>query len=477
MHSEWRRGGFGVAAYLLLAVAVAGCGSGNNDFIAADGDAAGETPGRDAAGDDGAATPDGTADTAADPPEETAPRPPDADDDGLPDDDERARGTDPYDDDSDDDGFGDGVEVLAGTNPLDPASFIPPTDYYVVLPYEDPAQLRELDFTARLGRGDIFFLVDTTGSMMPSIRNVRTSLATLIVPAVRDAIADVVMGVGDYRDFPDGVYGDIGDWTFALRRAMTTDVAAVQAALDALTAGGGADTAEAMLEGLWAAVAGDCGASAFGAACFRTGSHPIVVVVTDAPTHNGPGGENDYDGSVTARSWAETVAALNARAVKTVGAAVKTLGFAASRVDLEALARATSSFSADGATTVYVAPGGSVSEAVVSGIVDLVAAERQDVTSRTIDDPADAVDATLFIKAVWPLRATRATSFDATTFYGVAGGTTITFGITFQNDFQREKDHVQIFRAEIEVHDLPGMTPLDVRNVYIVVPAEGGIFI
>lgn len=413
------------------------------------------------------------------------PRALDSDADGLPDDDERARGTDPNNPDSDGDGVNDGVEVLAGTDPLDRNSTIPPTDFYVVLPYEDPAENRELDFTARLGRGDIFFLVDTTGSMGTAISNVRSSLSTMIVPAVSAAIADVVMGVGDFRDFPVAPYGDPGDWPFLVRQAMTPDVGAVQSALNALSAGGGNDVPESTVEGLYRSVSDGTCADGFGQACFRNGSHPIIVVVTDADMHNGPSGANAYSG-VSARTWSEMVSALTAQDVKVVGAAVDPFSGGlpfplpnAARPHLEELARATGSRSSSGALTVYNAPGGSVSTAVVDGIADLVGATNQDVTSRTLDDPSDpeGVDATRFIKAVRPLRATRATRFDTTTFYGVAGGTTVTFQVTFQNDFLPERTHVQIFRAYIEVTDVASGTPLDRRNVYIVVPAVGGVLI
>jgi len=313
---------------------------------------------------------------------------------------------------------------------------------------------------------------------------VRESLASVIVPAIDAAIADSVMGVGDFRDFPVDPYGGTADWTFVLRQPMTEDVAAVQSALDGLRAAGGADPPEALLEGLYSSVTGDCGGGSFGAACFRPESHPIIVVATDAPVHNGSteGAEIPYDPSlVTARSWDETVAALNAVSVKIVGAAVRIQSPIpippASRADLEELARATDSRSAGGALTVYNCPGGEVSDVVVNGILDLVGATTQDVTSRTLDDPSDEVDATRFIKSVRPVRATRATRFDETTFYGVAGGTTITFEIAFQNDFLPQQMYVQIFRAQIEVHDVPGGTRLDVRNVYIVVPAIGGVLI
>jgi hypothetical protein len=403
----------------------------------------------------------------------------------LPDADETARGTSPSDEDTDDDGVTDGVEVLAGTDPTSAASTIPSTDFYVVLPFEGPEENRELEFRARLGKGDVFFLVDTTGSMGLAIGNVRTSLATTIVPAVRDAIADVRMGVGDFRDFPVSPFGDSGDWPYVLRQSMTDDVGAVQTALNGLAAGGGADGPESMLEGLHGAAAGGSCPDGFGSACFRNDSHPIIVVVTDTSTHNNPSGDANYDGTVSARSWAETVSALNAHDVNIVGAAVNTappIPFPIpipnyARRDLEAMANATASRAVDGTLTVYDAAGGSVSTAVVDGIVDLVGATTQDVTSRKIDDPSDSVDATLFIKAVRPLRATRATRFDDTTFYGVAGGTAVTFQVTFQNDFLPEQAYVQIFQAEIEVIDLPGMTALDTRNVYIVVPAIGGTLI
>jgi len=392
---------------------------------------------------------------------------PDADGDGIPDADEAALGTDPNNADTDGDGLGDGVELLAETDPLDPTSAIPETDFYVVLPYLEAPQLRELDFTARLGKGDIFFLIDTTGSMGGSINNVRSTLSSVIVPAIDGSIADAQMGVAEFQDFPTSPYGSGGNLPFRLRQAVTSSVPAVQAALAPLRAVGGADGPESMTEGVYETAAGGClGGAGRGAACFRPDAQSIVVVVTDAPTHNGPGGAYTY--SFGARSYTDSVTALNAIGAKVLGVAVNY------RDHLVALANDTGSRRADGSPAVYAAPGGTVDRAVVDGIIDLVGGVPQDVSRRTIDDPSDDVDATGFIKAVRPARATRMVTMDDTTFFGVPGGTTVTFEVTFQNDFLEHGDTVRIFRAEIEVHDLPGMTALDTRNVYIVVPRRDG---
>lgn len=409
--------------------------------------------------------------------------PADGDNDGIPDGNEAMFGTDPTNPDTDGDGVNDGVEVLAGTDPTSAASTIPPTDFYVVLPYMDPEQHRPLDFTARLGRADIYFLVDTTGSMGLAIRNVRDSLSGTIVPAITSAIADAVMGVGDYRDYADPamdptLYGDPGDWTFQNRQSMTADVPSVQSALGALAPGGGGDEPESAVEGLYQAVAGSCAdGSGFGAACFRSMSHPIIVLVTDAHFHNGPDATYDYPGSFGLRTWSETIAALNAQNVRIVGAAVPLVGFGiyTSQGNLNSLAMATMSRAADGSTTVYRAMGGNVSTSAVNGIVDLVGAATQDVSARSLDDTSDAVDATQFITAITPSHASRAiTSMDATTFYGVPGGTTVTFDVTFVNTTQPATSRVQIYKAYIEVFDVASSTALDRRNVYIVIPAMGG---
>jgi hypothetical protein len=415
----------------------------------------------------------------------------DPDHDGLDNATERMLGTNPNEADSDGDGYPDGVEELAHTDPLDPNSHPPATDFYVVLPYGDPTLHRHLDFTARLGRADVYFLVDTTLSMHVPLDDVRTSLSNVIVPAIQSAIADARMGVGDFRDFPDGVHGSAAgtdpDYPYTNRQSMTTDVAMVQSALNALMIGDGIDLPEATTEALYRTVTGTCAdaSGGFGAPCFRTASHPIIVLVTDAPFHDGSDPANDYSASPPvppdAHSWMAMLAALNAQHVQTVGVAIGTRVTVIdteydSQPDENALAMATASRAESGSTTVYRCDGGQVSGAVVNGIVDLIGAATQDVSARTVDDPSDSVDATRFIGAITPVSSNRSIDhMDTTTFYGVPGGATVTFDVAFQNAFQMSQPHVQLFHAYIEVFDVASGTTVDRRNVYVVVPDSLGL--
>jgi len=300
-----------------------------------------------------------------------------------------------------------------------------------------------------------------------------------------------VMGVGDFRDFPDGVHGNPSgghpDYPYLNDQSMTADASLVQAALNALTIGDGVDTPESSTEALYRSVTGTCGdgSGGYGEACFRTASHAIIVHVTDAPFHNGPDPTNDYSRSPPvppdAHGWTETLAALTAHDIRVAGAAISSgppippLETYDSQADLTALAMATSSRGASGSVTVYQCEGGQVSTAIVDGIVDLVGSVSQDVSSRTADDPSDGLDATRFIRTITPVASSRSIDhMDATTFYGVPGGATLTFDVTFVNDFQPHQAHVQLFRAYIDVIDVATGAALDRRNVYIVVPSLDG---
>jgi hypothetical protein len=134
---------------------------------------------------------------------------------------------------------------------------------------------------------DIFFLVDTTGSMEPVLQNVSAGFSG-IVSALSGVASNVAFGVGEYKDanaIDPFIYHEAVD--------LTTNTASVQSALSALEAIGGGDNPEANLFGLQHAGTDTS---------WRTDSLRFVVWVGDAPGHDPVAGVTE----------AGAIAALNA---------------------------------------------------------------------------------------------------------------------------------------------------------------------
>lgn len=446
----------------------------------------------------------------------------DSDNDGLGDAEERTLGTDPYDRDSDDDGVTDLGEVRGtGTDPRDATDTIDPDDFFVVLPYEGERAARTLRFTTDIQKADVYFLIDTTGSMGAPIENVRSSLAR-IAAELETRVRDAQLGVGQFEDFPFeytcpredplcmrmpgvGSYGSESDEVYANRQDITDDVTALQRALDALELGDGRDNPESQVEALYQVATGEGGAWTFlslsyslapkvcapvpdevglrrGHPCFRPGALPIVVLVSDVRFHNDPTGMDAYNTiSPAPHTFMDAVDALNGIGARTVGVAVNGGG----RDDQEALARATGSTDEAGLPLVFDAAAGEVTDAIVEGIDKLVSQTPQDVTTTTANvagNPED-FDATRFIKAVMPAEGYTAggiagagpdsyASRDDTSFYGVVPGALVEFAVDFYNDVRPPPSTALIFRAQIIVLG-NGVARLDARQVFIVVPPEG----
>ena len=197
-------------------------------------------------------------------------------------------------------------------------------DFFFVLPYEDPAgpQDKPLTFSTEVQSLDVFFNVDTTGSMSPPIHNLQSSLVS-IIGAIQGQVADTQFGVGSFEDFPISGYGNspcyesgVADQPFTLLQEITNSAASAQAAVNALTtyAGGppigcGADTPESNVEALYQIATGDglnspaptsvpANADGVGGVAFRDGVLPVIVPITDAVTHQGNGCGQNYGGSV-----------------------------------------------------------------------------------------------------------------------------------------------------------------------------------
>jgi hypothetical protein len=100
-----------------------------------------------------------------------------------------------------------------------------------------------------------------------------------------------------------------------------------------------------------------------------------------------------------------------------------------------------------------------------------------------VDNP-DAFDATAFLRSIVPVEGYRDgvpgpdpgvsyRSKDTTHFREVIPGTLVDFEIELANDVREPGDTAEIFRARILVIGNDVAT-LEVRQVYIVVPPEGG---
>lgn len=266
----------------------------------------------------------------------------DADGDGLPDDKEAACGQ--FETDGDADGYLDLVEVSTGSDPCDDSDT--PLDhgveFYFVLPYKGPEQNSKLRFVPRVQRADVFFNVDTTGSMGGVITSLRAGLSG-IMTTTRARVSDSAFGVASFEDFPLSPYGGLDDVPFDLLSGITTDATTAQTAANALTLGGGNDGPEGGYEALFQAAAGTgvmgtggnfgpfTAVGRIGGAQFRVGSLPIVVHATDAEAHDlvDTAGNPAYPAAYNAHGRTAALAALEkvgARVITVQNGSLSTAG-------------------------------------------------------------------------------------------------------------------------------------------------------
>lgn len=139
---------------------------------------------------------------------------------------------------------------------------------------------------------DVFFLVDVSDSMNPTIAGLREGMNEIVEELGRSKI-DVQFGVGSYKDYPIPGFGDpvAGDYPYRLDRAIGPADASFTAALETLTSSGGGDLPESQLTGVYQAAtgAGDPGFVEPGqGAGFRPNALPVIVHMTDAAFNNSP---------------------------------------------------------------------------------------------------------------------------------------------------------------------------------------------
>jgi hypothetical protein len=421
-------------------------------------------------------------------------------------------GTDPNDPDTDDDGYSDLVEWAAGTDPLDPGSN-PKAEgnFYFLVPWGVAPEPTDdtMVFQTNVQMADVFFAVDTTGSMGGEISSFKSALSATIIPEISAIIPFAWFGVGFFDDYPVGTYGVAGtDSIFGLLQEMTEDVSDVQTAANELTAHSGSDWAEGDVPALWAVATGgslgsyleaqtECAAGYVGYPCFRPGAIPIIVLVTDAPFHNGPSGYAPYGSDVVPEppTYSDAVSALESIHAEVLPMYSGTAGDLG-QTHCEDVALDTGA-AVDGEPLVFPvnADGTGLDTSVVDAVNELATAVPFDISTRGRDDESDSVDATVFIDRIVPNTAggvedpedptviclggleTADEDEDsfADTFVDVIPGTPVCFDlIPAQNDTVPPVSMPSIYRAYL---DLIGddITVLDTREVYFLVPPSAPI--
>jgi hypothetical protein len=187
-----------------------------------------------------------------------------------------------------------------------------------------------VELTPVIRSAGVYFLVDVTASMGDEIDQLRMGLADDLIPGLHAAIPEIEIAIGAFGDFPEPQYGDTGDVVLEVFERMTTRQSEATAAANMLMLGNGLDRPESMTEAVYLSITGEglgtyvapasCPTGRFGHPCFREGQVPVLVLITDAPTHNGPGGSEPYTGiTPTPHTFEEALTALANVEARTIG--------------------------------------------------------------------------------------------------------------------------------------------------------------
>lgn len=387
-----------------------------------------------------------------------------------------------------------------------PEPVLPAVDLELVLPYQGPGATVTLEVGAALGRLDVAFSVDTTGSFAGEIDALQSALDARILPALEARVRDVGVGVARFEDFPVAPFGaPPGDRPFRVEAAVSTDRARARAGVAALSAlGNGGDLPESGAEALYQLATGEgfvhdgeilvpafAGAGEGGIG-FRPGSLRVVVHVTDAPTHE----PWEYGVEIAGtHSSADALAALGDVGARVIGVASSELA----RPDLEGWAIGTGAVTAPvgGRCATGLGGGARSPTAGVCPLVFDIAADGTGLSDAIVDAMTDLLDGISwseahgeaigddlrFVRAIEaesatpppggtdPAREDRIAVGDGVldTFLDVRAGTTLRFVAHLANDSVEPADYEQTFRVTVRVVG-DGLV-LAERVVRVIVPA------
>ncbi|HJL37320.1 MAG TPA: VWA domain-containing protein [Polyangiaceae bacterium LLY-WYZ-15_(1-7)] len=367
-----------------------------------------------------------------------------------------------------------GVEEYFGC----PPDGTPPGIYHE-LPFGGPVEIDPCEINVQVRTVDVYFLMDTTGSMGGEIANLRNRLTsgTLIagcgggvIGAIRCEIPDAWFGVGYHDDYPVSPWGWAGiDDVYRHLMDMADNPALAQTSVNSLTTHYGYDWPESQSQALYAVATGNglggylgarggCPAGRWGYPCFRPDAIPVVILFTDAPFHNGTIGAYNYTGGIgtIAASASQAVTSLVDRGVKVIS--IESSGrHPYVMQDLQGLSFATNSVNAAGAPFIFSIPsnGSGLDSTVVNAVRELADYSRVDVSAECFDNPAtpgfdecDFVES-IVARSVGPRGSCN--SFSGARFLGCLPGTDTNFEVSFRNDVVEGTSVAQVYEFWIRV--------------------------
>ena len=208
--------------------------------------------------------------------------------------------------DTDGDGTSDFIEVTLGSDARD-GQVTPATlgKAYFVVPYllaPSPAEA-VLPLKTNLNQGDVAFIVDTTATMGGEIQELKLGMTSIIQTLYAD-IPDLAVGVAGFDDFPSGNYGaqgvDLPFYVAGAKGTVSKNLADNLGAVMTLNVHDGGDSPESHVAAMHRALTDyfllwDSGQippsgapfGRYGSLHFRAGAFPVLVLISDAPFHNG----------------------------------------------------------------------------------------------------------------------------------------------------------------------------------------------
>lgn len=345
----------------------------------------------------------------------------------------------------------------------------------------------EIRLPVSLAVVDVMFVIDATASMIDEIDNVREGLQSRVVPGVRDAIPDAAFGLAYVGEFPVEPHGPRGIDPYQLRARITRDVVQIEAALAVTPSWGNFDDPEAQVEALYQVSTGEglapfiepsfgCPGGGEGGACFRSEALPVIVLITDAPFHNGPMGEDPYD--FESHDYDEAVAALEALDALVVGLGASDPGAPGPIAHLRAIAEDTGAVDAAGQPLAFDIgrAGDRVDRGIVSAIQRLAEGVPLDVDALAEDVPGDAIDARTLVRAIRPAAADPpdgVLAIGPDRFVGVRPGTRVVFEIDVDASVLEPSAETRRIPLRITFRAF-GRSLLGREEVLIVVPGTDG---